>query len=423
ELAEALEGGGGRAAGRQDRRAFQGGSVRTVRVEVERLPHGRGLDLPAYATAGSAGVDLLAAVEADVALAPGARALIPTGLRIALPEGFEAQVRHRSGLAPKSGPTGPGIGRAGGFGAQGRPRTGLAVRSGRTVLDTRGTIAGDYRGEVGVILANLGEEPFTVARGMRIAQMVVAPVVRVEWRESGPLDETARSAGGFGSTGTEAVGVRSRQARRRTGGSMDLGGEQIERYSRHILLPEVGGTGQARLLEAKVLVVGAGGLGSPLLLYLAAAGVGTIGVIDDDAVDLSNLQRQIIHATDRIGVAKVESAARTATGLNPGVKIVPYQARLTAENALDLVADYDLVADGTDNFATRFLVGDACYLAKRPLVSGAIMRFDGQIATYKGFLGEGHPCHRCLFREPPPPGMIPSCSEAGVLGSLPGTVG
>lgn len=204
---------------------------------------------------------------------------------------------------------------------------------------------------------------------------------------------------------------------------MDFDDEQIERYSRHILLPEVGGTGQARLLEAKVLVVGAGGLGSPLLLYLAAAGVGTIGVIDDDIVDLSNLQRQIIHTTDRIGVAKVESAARTATELNPGVKIVPYQARLTAENALDLVADYDLVADGTDNFATRFLVGDACYLAKRPLVSGAIMRFDGQIATYKGFLGEGHPCHRCLFREPPPPGMIPSCSEAGVLGSLPGTVG
>ncbi len=156
--------------------------MRTVRVEVERLPHGRGLDLPAYATAGSAGVDLLAAVEADVALAPGARALIPTGLRIALPEGFEAQVR---------------------------PRSGLALKSGLTVLNTPGTIDSDYRGEVGVILANLGEEPFTVARGMRIAQMVVAPVVRVEWWESGPLDETPRSAGGFGSTGTGATGFRS----------------------------------------------------------------------------------------------------------------------------------------------------------------------------------------------------------------------
>ena len=156
--------------------------MRTVRVEVERLPHGRGLDLPVYATAGSAGVDLLAAVEADVALAPGARALIPTGLRIALPDGFEAQVR---------------------------PRSGLALKSGLTVLNTPGTIDSDYRGEVGVILANLGEEPFTVARGMRIAQMVVAPVVRVEWRESGPLDETARSAGGFGSTGTGSTAFRS----------------------------------------------------------------------------------------------------------------------------------------------------------------------------------------------------------------------
>lgn len=156
--------------------------MRTVGVEIERLPHGQGLDLPAYATAGSAGVDLLAAVADDVELAPGARALIPTGLRIALPEGFEAQVR---------------------------PRSGLALKSGLTVLNSPGTIDSDYRGEVGVLLANLGEEPFRVARGMRIAQMVVAPVVRVEWRESGPLDETARSVGGFGSTGTGARAVRS----------------------------------------------------------------------------------------------------------------------------------------------------------------------------------------------------------------------
>lgn len=204
---------------------------------------------------------------------------------------------------------------------------------------------------------------------------------------------------------------------------MDFDERQIERYSRHILLPEVGGTGQAKLLEAKVLVVGAGGLGSPLLLYLAAAGVGTIGVIDDDAVDLSNLQRQVIHTTDRVGTAKVESAARTVAAINPDVKIVPYRARLSAANALDLVAEYDLVADGSDNFSTRFLLNDACHLARRPLVSAAIMRFDGQLSTWKGFLGEPHPCYRCLFREPPPPGMIPSCSEAGVLGALAGSVG
>lgn len=204
---------------------------------------------------------------------------------------------------------------------------------------------------------------------------------------------------------------------------MDFSDDQIQRYARHIILPEVGGTGQARLLDARVLVVGAGGLGSPLLLYLAAAGVGTIGVVDNDSVDLSNLQRQVIHTTERVGMAKVESAVRTAAALNPDVEIVPYAMRLDAGNALDIVREYDLVADGTDNFATRFLLNDACYLAKRPLVSAAIMRFDGQISTYRGFEGEGHPCYRCLFREAPPAGMVPSCSEAGVLGALPGTVG
>lgn len=200
---------------------------------------------------------------------------------------------------------------------------------------------------------------------------------------------------------------------------MDFSEEQIRRYARHIILPEVGGAGQQRLLQSRVLVVGAGGLGSPLLLYLAAAGVGTLGVIDDDVVDLSNLQRQVLHTTARVGMAKVESARRAVAEINPDVRLVLHRARLTADNAFELLADYDVVADGSDNFATRFLVNDACRLAGKTLVSAAMLRFDGQLATYK----PGGPCYRCLFREPPPPGQIPSCSEAGILGAIAGVMG
>jgi len=208
---------------------------------------------------------------------------------------------------------------------------------------------------------------------------------------------------------------------------MDFSDEQVHRYARHILLPEVGGAGQARLLDSRVLVIGAGGLGSPLLLYLAAAGVGTIGVIDDDVVDLSNLQRQVVHATGSVGVAKVESAATTIAGINPGVNLISHATRLTPDNVMDLVSGYDLVADGSDNFPTRFLVNDACYFARKPLVSAAILRFDGQLATFKAFEagddGSHGPCYRCLFREPPPPGQIPTCAEAGVLGAFCGVLG
>ena len=204
---------------------------------------------------------------------------------------------------------------------------------------------------------------------------------------------------------------------------MEFSEEQIERYARHIILPEVGGEGQAKLLQSRVLVIGAGGLGSPLLLYLAAAGTGTLGVVDDDFVDLSNLQRQVIHGTGRIGAAKVESARETLGEINPEVTLVTHQTRLTAKNALELIADYDLVADGSDNFATRFLVNDACYLAKTPLVSAALLRFEGQISTFKAYLGGEEPCYRCIFREPPPPGLIPTCAEGGVLGAVAGAMG
>jgi molybdopterin/thiamine biosynthesis adenylyltransferase len=203
----------------------------------------------------------------------------------------------------------------------------------------------------------------------------------------------------------------------------NLSEDQIQRYARHIVLKEIGGVGQSRLLGSRVLVVGAGGLGSPLLLYLAAAGVGTLGVVDHDAVDLSNLQRQIIHGSDRIGTSKVASAAQAIAALNPDVAVIAHQQRLDESNALSLVSDYDIVADGSDNFATRYLVNDACFFAKKTLVSAAILQFDGQLSTFKSHLGEPHPCYRCLYAAPPPSHMAPSCSSAGVLGSLAGTLG
>ena len=204
---------------------------------------------------------------------------------------------------------------------------------------------------------------------------------------------------------------------------MEFSDDQLHRYARHIILKEVGGVGQKKLLGARVLVIGAGGLGSPVLMYLAAAGVGTIGVIDDDVVELSNLQRQIVHATSRIGEAKTASAAATLREINPEINVVTHEMRLTIANVERLIADYDVIADGSDNFATRYLVNDACYFGERTLVSAAMLRFDGQIATFKAYLGGDNPCYRCLFREAPPPGLIPSCSEAGILGALAGTLG
>ncbi|HTI83096.1 MAG TPA: molybdopterin-synthase adenylyltransferase MoeB [Acetobacteraceae bacterium] len=202
---------------------------------------------------------------------------------------------------------------------------------------------------------------------------------------------------------------------------LDFSEDEIRRYSRHILLQDVGGIGQARLKAARVLVVGAGGLGSPLVLYLAAAGVGTIGLVDHDRLELSNLQRQIAHTTDRIGQPKAVSAAQTALAINPEVHIEPYDLRLDADNATDLIGRYDIVCDGTDNFATRFLVADACVLARRTLVSAAVLRFEGQLSVFKPYI-EG-PCYRCLYPEAPPEGVVPTCSEAGVLGAVTGVMG
>lgn len=201
---------------------------------------------------------------------------------------------------------------------------------------------------------------------------------------------------------------------------MEFTEDQLQRYSRHIILPEVGGKGQKRILGAKVFVVGAGGLGCPVGYYLAAAGVGTIGIIDNDSVELSNLQRQIAHNTKRLGMLKVESARETFEALNPDVKVVGIKERITKDNIMDIIKDYDIVVDGSDNFPTRYLVNDACVLTKKPLVSGAILKFEGQVTTIVP--GEGH-CYRCLFEEMPPPGLVPSCQEAGVLGAITGVVG
>ena len=204
---------------------------------------------------------------------------------------------------------------------------------------------------------------------------------------------------------------------------LDFTDAELHRYSRHILLAEVGAEGQARLRAARVLVVGAGGLGAPLALYLAAAGVGTLGLVDHDRLELSNLQRQVVHSTARIGRNKAESAAETLHALNPEVRVEAHALRLDAASARDLIPRYDLVCDGTDNFGTRFLLGDACHLLGRTLVSAAVLRFEGQLSTFKAHLGPPHPCHRCLHPEPPPPGLVPSCSEAGVLGAVTGVMG
>ncbi len=202
---------------------------------------------------------------------------------------------------------------------------------------------------------------------------------------------------------------------------MELTEEQITRYSRQIILPEIGGKGQRKLAQARVLIVGAGGLGSPSALYLAAAGVGTIGLIDADRVDLSNLQRQIAHNTRTLTHPKVESAGATMTSLNPDVTVRTHIDRLDSSNVMKYLADYDLVLDGSDNFPTRFLVNDACFFAKKTLISGSIFKFEGQVAVIKPQAGS--PCYRCLYPEPPPPGLVPSCQEAGVLGVIAGTIG
>jgi adenylyltransferase/sulfurtransferase len=199
-----------------------------------------------------------------------------------------------------------------------------------------------------------------------------------------------------------------------------LTNDEIRRYSRHLIMPNVGVDGQGRLKAAKVLVVGTGGLGSPVLMYLAAAGVGTIGVVDYDTVDESNLHRQVIHGTSDIGKSKTQSAAETMADINPHVEVVVHDTLLTSDNAMEIIAPYDLVIDGTDNFPTRYLVNDACVLLGKPNVYGSIFRFDGQLAV---FWAEQGPCYRCMFPEPPPPGMVPSCAEGGVFGVLPATVG
>ena len=197
--------------------------------------------------------------------------------------------------------------------------------------------------------------------------------------------------------------------------------QQVQRYARHLILPEVGGAGQRKLLNTSVLLLGAGGLGSPAAMYLAAAGIGRIGILDFDVVDASNLQRQILHGTGDLGRAKVESAAETLRSMNPDVEVIEHRIHINSENALDVFQAYDVIVDGTDNFPTRYLANDASFFLDKPLVSGAIYRFEGQVTVFEAAKGTG--CYRCLFPNPPPPGAVPSCAEAGVFGVLPGILG
>lgn len=204
-------------------------------------------------------------------------------------------------------------------------------------------------------------------------------------------------------------------------GRDELTDAELERYARHVILDEVGEEGQIKLLESRVLVVGAGGLGSPVLLYLAAAGIGTLGIVDFDTVDMTNLQRQIIHSTDEIGEPKVRSAADRLELLNPEIEIVQHRARLSAANARDIVAGYDLVVDGSDNFSARYLTNDICYFLKKPLVSAALVRFEGQLSTFRAY--ESGPCYRCLFPTPPDPTLVPRCDTVGIFGAVAGVLG
>ncbi len=214
--------------------------------------------------------------------------------------------------------------------------------------------------------------------------------------------------------------MQTRQPLVQRNGALELSNEEIARYSRHLIMPEVALDGQKKLKSARVLTIGAGGLGSPLALYLAAAGIGTLGVVDFDVVDESNLQRQIIHGTSDVGRPKMESAQDRIKDINPNVHVEAYEEALTSENALEIFKDFDIIVDGTDNFPTRYLVNDACVLLKKPNVYGSIFRFEGQASV---FYAEEGPCYRCLYPEPPPPGLVPSCAEGGVLGILPGIIG
>jgi molybdopterin/thiamine biosynthesis adenylyltransferase/rhodanese-related sulfurtransferase/molybdopterin converting factor small subunit len=244
-------------------------------------------------------------------------------------------------------------------------------------------------------------------------------------REGSGLDtrpRTARDSGlgkaALGRTPAELPSAELPSAESRAGS--ELSSDEILRYSRHLIMPEVGMQGQRKLKAARVLMIGAGGLGSPLGLYLAAAGVGTLGVVDFDVVDATNLQRQVLYGTKDVGRPKLEAAAERLRDVNPNVRIIPYETRLSSENALEILGEYDVVVDGTDNFPTRYLVNDACVLLGKPNVYGSIFRFEGQVSVFDATQG---PCYRCLFREPPPPGLVPSCAEGGVLGVLPGIVG
>jgi len=294
--------------------------------------------------------------------------------------------------------------------------------SGRTVAEVIADLDARFPGLRAQITDGDEEVPAHINIYVNNREISALQGIRTPLRDGDELAVIPAIAGGSeGGTMSESTNGRQDAA----GGAQQAAGprvltpEQVTRYSRHMIMPQVGPAGQRRLMNAKVLIIGAGGLGSPNAVYLALAGIGTLGIVDFDIVDLSNLQRQILHQTDDVGKPKVVSARETIAAYNPDVNVVIHEQPLTSDNAMEIISQYDIIVNGADNFATRYLVNDACYLAGKTLVDGSILMFDGQATVFK----PGQGCYRCLFPEPPPPGMVPSCAEAGVLGAMCATIG
>ena len=348
-----------------------------TKILIKRLS--KKVQLPKYETSGSSGMDLSANIESDIIISPGKTATIPTGISLAIPKGFEVQIR---------------------------PRSGLAVKQKITVLNTPGTIDADYRGEIKVILINLGTEPFKIEKNLRIAQMVVCPVEQAELKEVEDLSKTDRGTGGFGSTGTKWSKMK-----------IDL--NQFKRFEKQIILKKIGLAGQKKIFLGNVLIVGLGGLGCPLLTYLAASGVGKVGIVDFDKVEISNLNRQTLFNPKDVGKYKVFQAKKVINKINNKIKIITFKKKLTDKNINQVLNNFDIICDGTDNFDTRYLINDYCLKNKKILISSAITKFDGQLMKFD-FKKKG-PCYRCFM--PDKPDLDNNCQVDGIFSPVAGIMG
>ena len=339
----------------------------------------KSVDLPKYETSGSSGMDLAANIETDINIDPGKTAIVPTGFALSIPKGFEVQIR---------------------------PRSGLAAKQKISVLNTPGTIDADYRGEIKVILINLGNETFKIEKGLRIAQMVVCPVVQAQLQEVDDLEETKRGKGGFGSTGTKWF-------------KMKITTDQFKRFEKQIILKKIGVAGQKKIFSANAIIVGLGGLGCPLLTYLSSSGVGKIGIVDFDKVEISNLNRQTLFNPEDIGKFKVYQAKKAIKKNNRKIKIIAFNKNLTSKNINKILKDFNIICDGTDNYKTRYLINDYCKKNQKILISSAISKFDGQLMKFN-FKKKG-PCYRCFM--PNSPNFENNCQTEGIFSPVAGIMG